>query len=59
MVTWLLIGPRESASVARGTSREHKAIATRAREGANVARGTPQEHEAILDRKDTQSRVSP
>ena len=51
MVTWLLIGPRESASIARGTSREHKVIATRACEGANIARGTPREHEAILDRE--------
>jgi hypothetical protein len=39
----------ESASIAGGTPREHKAIATRARNSASVSRETLRGHKAILD----------
>jgi hypothetical protein len=62
MSAWSLIGPRESASVARGMPQEHKAIVMIAREGGSIVGGTPREHEAILNREsqgNTQSQASP
>ncbi len=58
IAAWSSISPHESASVAGGTTQEHKAIAMRDREGASVSRGTLQEHEAILNCKQACENVS-